>query len=198
MSDCFQFSEHALIVGVDEAGRGPLAGPVCAAAVVLDPERPIAGIGDSKTLSAARRERLEVLIQAQALAWSVAWASVAEIDQLNILHATLLAMQRAVESLPMRPTRALIDGNRCPALTIPTQAIVGGDGVIPAIGAASILAKVARDRLMLELDAECPGYGFAQHKGYPTRAHREALVRLGASRWHRRSFAPVRAVLHCD
>lgn len=195
---CDEFAEHTLIVGVDEAGRGPLAGPVCAAAVILDPERPIAGVGDSKTLSAGRRERLETLIQEQALAWAVAWASVAEIDQLNILQATLLAMQRAVAALSIQPTRALIDGNHCPALTIPAEAIVGGDGVIPAIGAASILAKVARDRLMCELDAECPGYGFAQHKGYPTRAHREALVRLGPSRWHRRSFAPVRAVLGRD
>ncbi|SDX85553.1 RNase HII [Allochromatium warmingii] len=195
---CDEPVEHILIVGVDEAGRGPLAGPVCAAAVILDPERPIAGIGDSKTLSAGRRERLETLIQEQALAWAVAWASVAEIDQLNILQATLLAMQRAVAALSIQPTRALIDGNQCPALSIPAEAIVGGDGVIPAIGAASILAKVARDRLMCELDAECPGYGFAQHKGYPTRAHREALVRLGPSRWHRRSFAPVRAVLGHD
>ena len=180
-----------LIAGVDEAGRGPLAGPVCAAAVILDPARPIAGIGDSKKLSPARRERLEPLIREQALAWSVAWASAEEIDRLNILQATLLAMRRAVESLRIRPVKVLIDGNRCPELDIAAEAIVGGDGSVPAIGAASILAKVARDRLMLELDTECPGYGFAKHKGYPTREHLEAIDRLGPCRWHRFSFAPL-------
>ncbi|MBK1655597.1 ribonuclease HII [Allochromatium vinosum] len=183
--------ESILIAGVDEAGRGPLAGPVCAAAVILDPARPIAGIGDSKKLSPARRERLEPLIRDQALAWSVAWASAEEIDRLNILHATLLAMRRAVESLQIRPVKALIDGNRCPQLDIAAEAIVGGDGSVPAIGAASILAKVARDRFMLELDAECPGYGFAKHKGYPTREHLDAIERLGPCRWHRLSFAPL-------
>lgn len=180
-----------LIAGVDEAGRGPLAGPVCAAAVILDPARPIAGIGDSKKLSPARRERLEPLIREQALAWSVAWASAEEIDRLNILQATLLAMRRAVESLRSHPVKVLIDGNRCPELDIAAEAIVGGDGSVPAIGAASILAKVARDRLMLELDTECPGYGFAKHKGYPTREHLEAIDRLGPCRWHRFSFAPL-------
>lgn len=183
--------ESILIAGVDEAGRGPLAGPVCAAAVILDPARPIAGIGDSKKLSPARRERLEPLIREQALAWSVAWASAEEIDRLNILQATLLAMRRAVESLRIRPVKVLIDGNRCPELDIAAEAIVGGDGSVPAIGAASILAKVARDRLMLELDTECPGYGFAKHKGYPTREHLEAIDRLGPCRWHRFSFAPL-------
>ncbi|MTW19976.1 ribonuclease HII [Allochromatium palmeri] len=185
------FAEHTLIAGVDEAGRGPLAGPVCAAAVILDPARPIAGIDDSKKLSPARRERLEPLIREQALAWSVAWASAEEIDQINILQATLLAMRRAVESLQIRPERVLIDGNRCPELDIAAEAIVGGDGSVPAIGAASILAKVARDRFMVELDAECPGYGFAKHKGYPTREHLDALARLGPCRWHRLSFAPL-------
>jgi ribonuclease HII len=186
--------EHRLIAGVDEAGRGPLAGPVCAAAVILDPLRPIAGIGDSKKLSPARRERLEPLIREQALAWSIAWASAEEIDRINILQATLLAMRRAVESLQIRPERVLIDGNRCPELDIAAEAIVGGDGSVPAIGAASILAKVARDRFMLELDAECPGYGFAKHKGYPTREHLDAIERLGPCRWHRLSFAPLSKV----
>lgn len=185
------FDESILIAGVDEAGRGPLAGPVCAAAVILDPARPIAGIGDSKKLSPARRERLEPLIREQALAWSVAWASAEEIDRLNILQATMLAMRRAVESLQIRPIKTLIDGNRCPELDIAAEAIVGGDGSVPAIGAASILAKVARDRFMLELDAECPGYGFAKHKGYPTREHLDAIERLGPCRWHRLSFAPL-------
>lgn len=189
MYDAKPCAASHLISGVDEAGRGPLAGPVCAAAVILDPARPIAGIGDSKRISPARRERLEPLIRDQALAWSVAWASVEEIDRLNILHATLLAMRRAIESLQIRPIKVLIDGNRCPALDIPAEAIVGGDGSVPAIGAASILAKVARDRFMLELDAEFPGYGFAKHKGYPTREHRDALQRLGPCRWHRLSFA---------
>lgn len=185
------FHEYRLIAGVDEAGRGPLAGPVCAAAVILDPARPIAGIGDSKKLSPARRERLDPLIREQALSWSIAWASAEEIDRINILQATLLAMRRVVESLQIRPERVLIDGNRCPELDIAAEAIVGGDGSVPAIGAASILAKVARDRFMVELDAECPGYGFAKHKGYPTREHLDAIERLGPCRWHRLSFAPL-------
>lgn len=191
ISTCPETHEHGLIAGVDEAGRGPLAGPVCAAAVILDPACPITGIGDSKKLSPARRERLDPLIREQALAWSVAWASAEEIDRLNILQATLLAMRRAVESLRIRPYKVLIDGNRCPELDIAAEAIVGGDGSVLAIGAASILAKVARDRFMLELDAECPGYGFAKHKGYPTREHLDALERLGPCRWHRLSFAPL-------
>ncbi len=183
-----------LIAGVDEAGRGPLAGPVCAAAVILDPARPIAGLDDSKRLSERRRDELEPEIQARALAWSVAWASAAEIDALNILKASLLAMSRAVAALDPPPGRVLVDGNRLPVLACPAEAIVGGDGLIPAIGAASILAKVARDRLMCRLDADFPGYGFAVHKGYPTRAHREALARLGPCPEHRRSFGPVRAL----
>ena len=184
-----------LIAGVDEAGRGPLVGPVCAAAVILDPARPIDGIADSKKLTAARRERLDRLIRDGALAWSIAWSSAEEIDRLNILQATLLAMRRAVAGLQVRPARVLVDGNRCPELEIETQAIVGGDGRVAAIGAASILAKVARDRLMDRLDLDFPGYGFARHKGYPTRDHLEALRRLGPTIQHRRSFAPVRQLL---
>jgi len=187
--------EPRLIAGVDEAGRGPLAGPVAAAAVILDPTRPIPGIDDSKRLTAARRERLESAIREGALAYAVAWASVEEIDRLNILNATFLAMRRAVESLSVRPARVLVDGNRCPDWEIESQAIVGGDGTVASIGAASILAKVARDRLLVQLDQDFPGYGFAVHKGYPTRAHLEALRRLGPCPHHRRSFGPVRALL---
>jgi ribonuclease HII len=181
-----------LIAGVDEAGRGPLAGPVAAAAVILDPARPIAGLDDSKRLSATRRARLEEAIKAEALAWSLAWATVAEIDVGNILQAALLAMQRAVAGLGVAPTEVLVDGNRCPILACPVRAIVGGDASVAAISAASILAKVARDREMQRLDALYPGYGFAEHKGYPTAAHRAALLRLGPSPVHRRSFRPVR------
>jgi ribonuclease HII len=181
-----------LIAGVDEAGRGPLAGPVCAAAVILDPARPIPGLDDSKRLSQKRREALESAIQERSLAWSVAWASAAEIDAINILQASLLAMTRAVAALDPQPTRALVDGNRAPDFGCPAEAIIGGDGLIPAIGAASILAKVARDRLMRGLDETYPGYGFAIHKGYPTAAHQAVLMRLGPCPEHRRSFAPVR------
>lgn len=184
-----------LLAGVDEAGRGPLAGPVCAAAVILDPRRLILGIDDSKRLSPARREALEVEIQCGALAWSVAWASREEIDRLNILQASLLAMRRAVAALDPRPVRVLVDGDRVTHFGFPAQAVVGGDGLIPAIGAASILAKVARDRLMARLDQEYPGYGFHAHKGYATPGHRAALERLGPCPEHRRSFAPVRALL---
>jgi ribonuclease HII len=181
-----------LVAGVDEAGRGPLAGPVCAAAVILDPTRPIAGIADSKRLTAARRECLELEIRERSLAWAVAWAEVTEIDRLNILNASLLAMQRAVAALAIPAERALVDGNRCPDLGCEALAVVGGDGSVPAIGAASILAKVARDRLMGRLDRTYPGYGFARHKGYPTAAHLEALGRLGPCPEHRLSFRPVR------
>ncbi len=184
-----------LIAGIDEAGRGPLAGPVTAAAVILDPARPILGLDDSKRLSAASRAGLESEIQKFALAWSVASASPAEIDALNILHATLLAMQRAVLGLGFPPDRALVDGNRCPWLSCPVEAIVGGDGKVAAISAASILAKVARDREMQRLDARHPGYGLALHKGYPTPDHLAALRALGPSPIHRRSFRPVREVL---
>ena len=184
-----------LICGVDEAGRGPLAGPVCAAAVILDPDQPIAGLADSKKLGARRREELADLIRGRCAAWSVAWASVEEIDALNILQASLLAMRRAVNGLGLRPELALVDGNRCPALEIPARAIVGGDASEPAISAASILAKVSRDALMLELDRRWPQYGFARHKGYPTAAHVEALRLNGVTPMHRRSFAPVREIL---
>lgn len=184
-----------LIAGVDEAGRGPLAGPVSAAAVILDPARPISGLDDSKKLSPARRAILERAIQDHALAWAVAWSSVEEIDRLNILHASLLAMQRAVAALPIQPERILVDGNRCPDFAGEAQAVIGGDGLVPAIGAASILAKVARDRLMVQMEEDFPGYGFAGHKGYPTRIHLEALRRLGPCPAHRRSFGPVRALL---
>ena len=184
-----------LIAGVDEAGRGPLAGPVSAAAVILDPARPISGLDDSKKLSPPRRAILERAIQDHALAWAVAWASVEEIDRLNILHASLLAMQRAVAALPIQPERILVDGNRCPDFAGEAQAVIGGDGLVPAIGAASILAKVARDRLMVQMEQDFPGYGFAGHKGYPTRIHLEALRRLGPCPAHRRSFGPVRALL---
>ncbi|MBK9130515.1 MAG: ribonuclease HII [Gammaproteobacteria bacterium] len=181
-----------LVAGVDEAGRGPLAGPVIAAAVILDPARPLAGLNDSKLLSARQRERLEREIQAGALAWALGRAEVEEIDSINILQATLLAMQRAVAALDPAPRRALIDGDRCPRLGCPAQAIVKGDQKVGAIAAASILAKVARDREMEALDALYPGYGLARHKGYPTRDHVEALRRLGASPVHRLSFRPVR------
>ncbi|MCP5151230.1 MAG: ribonuclease HII [Chromatiales bacterium] len=185
----------ARVAGVDEAGRGPLAGPVVAAAVVLDPSRPIAGVADSKTLSAATREALAERIRAEALAFGLGAASVAEIDRLNILHATMLAMRRAVGALATPPELVLVDGNRCPALECPSRAVVGGDRTVAAIAAASILAKVTRDAEMVALDARHPGYGFATHKGYPTAAHRAALAALGPCPEHRRSFGPVRAVL---
>lgn len=184
-----------LIAGVDEAGRGPLAGPVSAAAVVLDPDRPIDGLDDSKRLAPRRREILELEIRDKALAWAVAFASVEEIDRINVLQATLLAMRRAVEALGLAPQLALVDGNRCPRLACAAEAVIGGDGLVPVIGAASILAKVARDREMLLLDACHPGYGFARHKGYPTRDHMDALHRLGPCEQHRRSFRPVRELL---
>jgi ribonuclease HII len=182
--------------GVDEAGRGPLAGPVVAAAVILAPGAPIAGLRDSKQLSAAQRERLAPLIRAQALAWGIGEATPGEIDSLNILQATFLAMRRALLALPVRPAHIVIDGNRCPELAgdfpgARVEAIVRGDSLVPAISAASILAKTHRDAIMADLDRIHPGYGFARHQGYPTVAHREALMRLGPSPVHRRSFAPV-------
>lgn len=186
---------EATACGVDEAGRGPLAGPVVAAAVLLDPARPIDGLRDSKKLTPAARQRLALQIRADALAWAVGEASVAEIDRLNILQATLLAMRRAVEQLCPQPLRAVVDGNRCPPLTIPVTAEVQGDDRIAAIAAASILAKTVRDAQMLVLHAQYPEYGFASHMGYPTAAHRAALLAYGASPEHRRSFGPVRAVL---
>ena len=189
------FELHGLIAGVDEAGRGPLAGPVVAAAVILSPERPIDGLADSKKLSPARRERLADRIRRDSMAWSVGWSDPAEIDDVNILAATMLAMRRAVERLPVRPKHVLVDGNCCPRLPCTVDAIVGGDATVPAISAASILAKVSRDREMCELDVRYPGYGLAQHKGYPSKAHLAALQALGASPVHRRSYAPVRRLL---
>jgi ribonuclease HII len=185
----------SLIAGVDEVGRGPLAGPVVTAAVILDPGRPIEGLADSKTLAAGRRERLADLIRERALAWSLGRAEALEIDQMNILQASLLAMARAVSALPVAPDEVLVDGNRCPELPCPARAIVKGDATVAVISAASILAKVARDAEMRELDRRYPGYGFARHMGYPTAEHVAALRRLGASPVHRRSFAPVRACL---
>ncbi|WP_434776048.1 ribonuclease HII [Pseudomonas oryzihabitans] len=183
---------EALVAGVDEVGRGPLCGAVVTAAVILDPGKPILGLNDSKKLSLTRREALFDEIQEKALAWCVARAEVAEIDRLNILHATMLAMQRAVEGLQVQPRLALIDGNRCPKLAVPSAPVVKGDSQVPAIAAASILAKVTRDREMQVLDALYPGYGLAGHKGYPTAEHLDALRRLGPTPIHRRSFAPVR------
>ncbi|UUW73883.1 ribonuclease HII [Pseudomonas oryzihabitans] len=187
---------EALVAGVDEVGRGPLCGAVVTAAVILDPGKPILGLNDSKKLSLARREALFDEIQEKALAWCVARAEVAEIDRLNILHATMLAMQRAVEGLHVQPRLALIDGNRCPKLAVPSAPVVKGDSQVPAIAAASILAKVSRDREMQVLDALYPGYGLAGHKGYPTAEHLDALRRLGPTPIHRRSFAPVRDAWH--
>lgn len=186
------WTRPGLIAGVDEAGRGPLAGPVFAAAVILDARAPIAGLADSKALSPARRERLFEEICGKALCVHVAQASVEEIDRLNILRATLLAMQRAVEGLRLKPHRVLVDGNHLPALTMPSAPLVQGDALVPAISAASIVAKVRRDRHCQELDAAFPEYGFAQHKGYPTAAHLQALRAFGPCAAHRRSFAPVR------
>jgi ribonuclease HII len=186
---------HGLIAGVDEAGRGPLAGPVVAAAVILDELHPIKGLRDSKTLGPVTRERLALEVRGKALCCSLGLASVEEIDRLNILQATLLAMQRAVEGLRLVPHGVLVDGNRLPILKVPAQAIVKGDAKVQAISAASIVAKVHRDELLAVLHEEYPAYGFAEHKGYPTAAHLAALCAHGACVAHRRSFGPVRAVL---
>lgn len=184
-----------MICGVDEAGRGPLAGPVYAAAVILDPSRPIDGLADSKKLAAKKRERLALEIRAHAIAWAIAEASVEEIDHLNILNATLLAMTRAVSALVPQPLEVLVDGNRCPELALPVRAIIGGDATVAEISAASILAKTARDAFMLKLHAEYPLYGFDRHMGYGTALHMDALKIHGPSPCHRRSFAPVRQLL---
>ena len=186
---------QGLVAGVDEAGRGPLAGPVVAAAVILDERQPIAGLADSKKLTALRRERLFDEIRAKALCCSVAEASVEEIDRLNILHATMLAMQRAVMALRIAPAEVRIDGNRCPKLPYPARAIVKGDATEPSISAASILAKTARDALLVELDRRYPQYGLAGHKGYPTAAHLAALKAHGACEIYRTSFGPVRDII---
>ncbi|WP_028999166.1 ribonuclease HII [Azohydromonas australica] len=189
------FDVPGLMAGVDEAGRGPLAGPVVAAAVILDDDDPIEGLADSKALTARRRELLFDQVRARALSFCIAEASVEEIDRLNILHATMLAMKRAVEGLRLKPAKALVDGNRLPPLRIPAEAIVRGDALVPAISAASILAKVHRDQLCQQLHATYPHYGFDVHKGYPTPAHLAALREHGASEAHRRSFRPVREAL---
>jgi ribonuclease HII len=187
-----------LLAGVDEVGRGPLAGDVVAAAVILDPNNPIEGLDDSKKLSEKKREYLFSVIQERAKSYSVARASIEEIDEINILHASLLAMKRAVETLSIPPEHVLVDGNRLPRWTYSSEAVVKGDSRVQAIAAASILAKVTRDREMVALDLQFPGYGFAGHKGYPTKAHIEALERLGPCSIHRRSFGPVRRLLSID
>lgn len=188
-------SHGRLIVGVDEVGRGPLAGPVVTAAVILDPAKPIAGLNDSKKLTEKRRIELEPIIKANALAWALGRAEPEEIDQINILQATLLAMRRAVEALAIKPDHALVDGNQAPKLICPVTTVIKGDESEPVIAAASILAKVARDREMLEMDQLYPGYDLAKHKGYPTPSHRQALMELGPSPIHRLSFKPVQLAI---
>lgn len=191
----FIYPHTHLVAGVDEVGRGPLVGAVVTAAVILDPARPIVGLADSKKLSEKRRLALFDEITDKALAWSLGRAEPEEIDTLNILHATMLAMQRAVAGLHITPEYVLIDGNRCPALAVPSMAVVKGDSKVAEISAASILAKVTRDKEMVELDLRYPEYGFAQHKGYPTAFHLEKLATYGATEHHRRSFAPVKRAL---
>jgi ribonuclease HII len=188
-------SSKVHVAGVDEVGRGPLAGPVVAAAVILHHERPIEGLADSKKLSEKRREALDQAIRERALCWALGRAEPEEIDRINILQASLLAMQRAVAALTTQPGLALVDGNRAPQLACQVRTIVGGDAIEPSISAASIIAKVARDREMVELDARYPGYGLAKHKGYPTKQHMEALQALGVSEIHRCSFGPVQRLL---
>jgi len=187
--------EGSALAGVDEVGRGPLAGDVVAAAVILDPQHPMEGLRDSKKLSASRREALALVIREHALAWSIASASVAEIDELNILQASLLAMHRAVKALDPQPEYVLVDGNRLPRWHYASEPVVRGDDRVPAIAAASILAKVHRDNALIALEAQYPGYGFASHKGDPTAAHLQALQTLGVTPAHLRSFAPVKKVL---
>lgn len=191
-----EFNQYKFLAGVDEAGRGPLAGAVFAAAVILDASCPIAGITDSKRLSAKQRTTLAISIKQYAISWAVAQADVAEIEQLNILQASLLAMRRAVLQLDPSPQYVVVDGKFCPKLELPCQAIIKGDSKIPAISAASILAKVQRDQEMLQLDQQYPQYGFAQHKGYPTKQHLLALQTHGVSPVHRRTYAPVKALLN--
>lgn len=195
VSDIFVYPIAQRIAGVDEVGRGPLVGAVVTAAVILDPARPIVGLADSKKLSEKRRNALYEEIIEKALSWSLGRAEPHEIDELNILHATMLAMQRAVAGLSIEPDFVLIDGNRCPKLPMASRAVVKGDSRVAEISAASILAKVTRDREMEVLDAQFPDYGFAQHKGYPTAFHLERLAQLGATEHHRRSFGPVKRVL---
>ena len=189
------FALDLLIAGVDEVGRGPLAGPVVAAAVILDPARPVEGLDDSKRLTPRRREQLAAEIRDRALAWALGRSEPDEVDRVNVLQASMLAMQRAVAGLLVAPGHVLVDGNRAPAFTVAATAIVGGDGRVPSIAAASILAKVARDTEMTSLEESWPGYGFARHKGYPSAEHLEALKGLGVTPLHRRSFGPVRALV---
>lgn len=191
----FEYPKVRYIAGVDEVGRGPLVGAVVTAAVILNPNQPIEGLADSKKLSEKRRIALAEEIKAKALSWSLGRAEPEEIDRLNILHATMLAMQRAVAGLAITPDFVLVDGNRIPQLPMPAQAVVKGDSLVAEISAASILAKVARDLEMAELDKQYPAYGFAQHKGYPTKLHFEKLAELGATPFHRKSFAPVAKIL---
>ena len=183
------------IAGVDEVGRGPLAGPVVTAAVILDPKRPILGLADSKKLTEKHREILAAIIKEHALAWAIGRAEPEEIDQLNILQATLLAMKRAVEGLGLEPSHAIVDGNQAPDLMCPVTTIIKGDQTEPAIAAASIIAKVSRDKEMILMEESFPGYGFAKHKGYPTKMHQDALMKLGVSDIHRRSFKPVQLAI---
>lgn len=191
----FIYPKANIIAGVDEVGRGPLVGAVVTAAVILDPNKPIAGLADSKKLTEKKREKLFDEIQEKALCWCIGRAEPEEIDNINILHATMLAMQRAVAGLSIVPEYVLIDGNRCPELPMPSQAVIKGDSLVQEISAASILAKVIRDREMVELDKAFPEYGFAKHKGYPTAYHLEKLAQYGATEFHRKSFAPVRRAL---
>lgn len=190
----FNINQHQ-VAGVDEVGRGPLAGPVVAAAVILDPGNPIEGLMDSKKLTEKRREILAEEIKQKALSWALGRAEVEEIDQINILQASLVAMSRAVAGLAVAPKEVLVDGNKCPDVPYPVEAIVKGDSLVESISAASIIAKVARDTEMVALDAQYPGYGLAKHKGYPTAMHRQALIDLGVTIIHRRSYKPVRDVL---
>ncbi|MFA9487398.1 MULTISPECIES: ribonuclease HII [unclassified Mannheimia] len=195
MMSKFIYPNAKLIAGVDEVGRGPLVGAVVTAAVILDPNNPIEGLMDSKELSEKKRLALAEEIKTKALSWSLGRAEPAEIDELNILHATMLAMQRAVEGLHIQPDFILVDGNRPPLFSVPAQAVVKGDSLVAEISAASIIAKVARDQEMDELDKQFPQYGFAKHKGYPTKLHFEKLIEFGATPYHRKSFAPVKKVL---
>ena len=192
------FGAGTLICGVDEVGRGPLAGPVVAAAVILDPAAPIDGLADSKKLTERKRERLAVEIREKALAWALGRAEPGEIDAINILQASLRAMERAVAALAVKPSRVLVDGNRLPNFACEAEAIVGGDASVAEISAASILAKVARDAEMGEWELKYPGYGLAGHKGYPTRAHLQALATLGVTPIHRRSFGPVKRIIETN
>ncbi len=195
MSTNFIYPNAHLIAGVDEVGRGPLVGAVVTAAVILDPNNPIEGLADSKKLSEKKRLLLAEEIKAKAICWSLGRAEPEEIDKLNILHATMLAMQRAVAGLNIQPDFVLVDGNRIPTLPMPAQAVIKGDSLVAEISAASILAKVARDQEMDELDEQYPEYGFAKHKGYPTKLHFEKLAQFGATPFHRKSFAPVKKIL---